>query len=267
MNHEDSFDALARRLSRGTVERRGAIKRLLGAALGLAVGQGWLAESAAKSKRKARKRRRKKRHGSPPPACTPDCGGKTCGGDGCGGSCGACGNGFTCSDNANGGTCRCPNTRACGSVCCSANQTCGSGVCRAGSGGNPDAEERAFLTLINNYRRDHGRASLALQNQLGDAAEMHSQDQAAHNFSSHTGSDGSDPGQRITRAGYDWSAWAENIYWNSGDGSARAAFDWWRNSPGHNEHMLSADYTEIGIGRARSATGTWYWTTDFGRPR
>ena len=37
-----------------------------------------------------------------PSACTPDCGGKTCGDDGCGGSCGTCAAGETCGA---GGTC------------------------------------------------------------------------------------------------------------------------------------------------------------------
>jgi uncharacterized protein YkwD len=118
--------------------------------------------------------------------------------------------------------------------------------------------------LINNHRAANSRNPLTLQHQLTAAAEDHSQDQANNNFSGHTGSDGSNPGQRITRAGYDWSAWGENVYWNSNDGSANAAFTWWRNSSGHNANMLSANFTEIGIGRARSSTGTWYWTTDFG---
>lgn len=124
------------------------------------------------------------------------------------------------------------------------------------------------MTLLNNYRAANGLASLALQNQLGRAAELHSQDQAANNFSSHTGSTGSSPEQRIAAAGYSASYTAENIYWNSGDGSASAAFNWWKESPGHNANMLSTNLTQFGIGRARSnTTGRWYWTTTFGRPR
>lgn len=120
--------------------------------------------------------------------------------------------------------------------------------------------------MINNHRAANGRAALAEQSQLTAAADRHSQDQATNNFSSHTGSDGSTIEQRITQSGYPWRAWGENIYWNSGDGAANAAFTWWRNSSGHNANMLNANFTEIGIARARSAsTGTWYWTTTFGR--
>lgn len=104
-----------------------------------------------------------------------------------------------------------------------------------------------------------------MQNQLGEAAELHSQDQAANNLPGHTGSDGSTPPQRITRAGYNWTAWGENVYWNSSNGSASVAFNWWQNSTDHNNNMLSTNFTEIGIGRAQSSsTGYWYWTTTFG---
>jgi uncharacterized protein YkwD len=129
----------------------------------------------------------------------------------------------------------------------------------------PDSEEQACLTLINNHRAANGRPALTMQNQLGEAAELHSQDMAANQFLGHTGSDGSNPGQRITRTGYDWTAWGENVYWNSGNGSASAAVDWWKNSAGHNANMLGTTFTEIGVGRAqRSANGSWYWTTTFG---
>lgn len=144
------------------------------------------------------------------------------------------------------------------------------------SGGNPapgnpgsgslDGEESQFLTLINTYRAQRGLGAFAHNLQLGQAATAHSQDLADHNRTGHTGSDGSGPQQRIERAGYDWSAWGENVFW--GDASAQGAFDWWKNSPDHNRNMLSASFTEIGIGRAYNAASTfdWYWTTDFGRP-
>jgi uncharacterized protein YkwD len=143
----------------------------------------------------------------------------------------------------------------------------GGGGGNNGGGGSysPDAEERAFLTLINNHRRANNRPALSLHDQLGVAAERHSQDQANRNRGGHDGSDGSKAGQRITRAGYDWRAWGENVFWSTPDGSAQAAFTWWKNSPGHNANMLTRNFTEIGIGRARSGSGWWYWTTTFGR--
>lgn len=190
--------------------------------------------------------------------CTPSCAGKNCGSNGCGGSCGTCTGGLVCSNPANGGTCQCPAV-TCGGNCCAGGQQCFGTACW------PDSEEMAFVTLINNHRAANGLSALTLQNQLGAAAELHSQDQATNSFSSHTGSDGSSPDQRITRAGYAYSWWGENIYW--GGGTASEAFTWWRNSPSHNANMLSSNFTQLGIGRARSSAGVWYWTTTFGRPR
>jgi uncharacterized protein YkwD len=135
----------------------------------------------------------------------------------------------------------------------------------SGAGDSLDAEERDCLDLINAHRAANGRSPLAAQGQLTAAADRHSQDMAANGFFSHTGSDGTDGGQRIRQAGYSWTAWGENISWHSGDASANAAFTGWRNSRPHNANMLDAGFTEIGIARVRSASsGRWYWTTTFG---
>ncbi|MGH2618223.1 MAG: CAP domain-containing protein, partial [Thermomicrobiales bacterium] len=131
-----------------------------------------------------------------------------------------------------------------------------------------DEEELAVLTLINDYRAANGLAPLTVQYQLNEAAAIHSQDQATGDsgFSTHTGSDGSDPVQRFERAGYaNWASWGENVAWEPSDGSASAAFVGWQNSGPHNAQMLSTDVTEIGIARAQSETGGWYWTTVFAR--
>jgi len=68
-------------------------------------------------------------------ACTPSCGGKTCGDDGCGGTCGTCGNGQTCSP---GGTCT--GGGACSHAICSTGgaltsscDSCAAQVCAADS--------------------------------------------------------------------------------------------------------------------------------------
>jgi uncharacterized protein YkwD len=134
-----------------------------------------------------------------------------------------------------------------------------------GGGCWPDAEELSFVTLINNHRSANGVPPLALQPQLGVAAELHSQDQAIHQVMSHTGSDGSSPGQRISRAGHAYSGWGENVY--AGSAAASVAFSRWRNSAGHNENMLNESFTQLGIGRARSSAGVWYWTSTLGCPR
>ncbi len=129
----------------------------------------------------------------------------------------------------------------------------------------PEAEELAFLTLINNYRKANGLGSLKLSRTLGAAADHHSRDMASKNYFSHTLANGRSWSTNIKDHGYTASGTiAENIA--AGQRSASATFDQWRNSSPHRKNMLSSSYTAIGIGRASKSTSTYryYWTTTFG---
>lgn len=130
----------------------------------------------------------------------------------------------------------------------------------------PPTVEEQVLALINAHRDDNGQAALTWNDQLGAAAQTHSDDMTANNFSSHTGSDGSTPLTRITNAGYPTPRyWGENIFQSApNDPSAQSAFDWWKNSDGHNANMLNPNYTDIGIGQATDDAGITRWTTNFG---
>jgi uncharacterized protein YkwD len=220
--------------AKGSTSRRGFVASIASAALGAALGFMPSAEDLAGKKRRRKRKKRRRGNGDDSSGAGPGSGGS---GSNNGGSGSPSPGGSTPTPgNPGGGT------------------------------GWPDSEEQAFLGLINAYRTQHGLGALAMQSQLGQAAEAHSQDLADHNRTGHTGSDGSNPQQRIERAGYDWSWWGENVFW--GSASAQVAFDWWKKSPDHNANMLNGNFTQIGIGRAYNAASTydWYWTTDFGRP-
>ena len=94
------------------------------------------------------------------------------------------------------------------------------------------------------------------------AAQAHSADWAAHGTMSHTGSDGSSPGDRLTRAGYLWSAYGENVAY--GYATAEQVMAGWMASPGHRANILTCSFKEIGVGFAQPGS---YWTQDFGTPR
>jgi uncharacterized protein YkwD len=64
------------------------------------------------------------------------------------------------------------------------------------------ALEAQALVLINQEREKVGVPSLALSEELANAARRHSHDMATNSFLSHFGSDGSDPDTRIKDAGY-----------------------------------------------------------------
>ncbi len=126
--------------------------------------------------------------------------------------------------------------------------------------------ESQVIALINNERANAGVAPLNGQSQLGNAARGHSQDMACNGFFSHTGSDGSTFAVRITRAGYSYSAAAENIAAGYGDPASVVAG--WMGSQGHKDNMLNPNYTEVGIGYVYVSGSPYgvYWTANFGRP-
>ncbi|MBX7101707.1 MAG: CAP domain-containing protein [Myxococcaceae bacterium] len=125
-----------------------------------------------------------------------------------------------------------------------------------------DTEEVAFLKLINDYRASKGLVKLRASVALTRAANAHSADMAATGKFQHNSSDGTDTFVRIAKyyacSGYK----AENIAMGASD--AQTVFTLWKNSAPHNTNMLGADYRVIGISRVPNASGTMYWTTDFG---
>ena len=101
---------------------------------------------------------------------------------------------------------------------------------------------------------------------LTRAALAHSRDMAAHDFFSHTGSDGSSPGERVTRAGYLWSEVGENIA--SGVSTPRQVVADWLASPYHCANIMTASFRQMGVAFAvnRDSRDVIYWTEDFGAP-
>lgn len=102
---------------------------------------------------------------------------------------------------------------------------------------------------------------------LTKAALNHSQDMSRNNFFSHTGSNGSSLGNRVTNAGYTWSSVAENIA--AGQRSLGSAIDGWIASPGHCVNMMSANVTQIGLGCSydQGADYKYYWTLVLAKPQ
>jgi uncharacterized protein YkwD len=128
------------------------------------------------------------------------------------------------------------------------------------------AKEQAILARINQERQAQGLPSLTLVSELTQSARRHSRDMADRNFTSHTGSDGSSPGERVAEAGYSGTYDGEIIAWGFG-GDAQWVVDAWMNSPPHRARILSSDATDFGAGYAYNPNSNWghYWTVNFGR--
>ena len=131
-------------------------------------------------------------------------------------------------------------------------------------------EAQAVVDLINDERVKAGCAPLQVNSKLVAAAQKHSEDMALNDFFSHTGSNGSSPGQRIAAEGYSYSTWGENIA--AGYTTAAGAVNGWMNSDGHRANILNCSYQETGVGYyyLENDTGNenWYryWTQVFASP-
>ncbi|MEU6423745.1 CAP domain-containing protein [Streptomyces spiralis] len=130
------------------------------------------------------------------------------------------------------------------------------------AGATASAATARVVQLVNAERAKVGCSPLTVNADLTKAAQAHSQDMAAHQNMSHTGSDGSSPGDRITRAGYTWSSYGENVAY--GYSTPEQVMSAWMSSPGHRENILNCGYKEIGVGLAQPGS---YWTQDFGTER
>jgi uncharacterized protein YkwD len=141
---------------------------------------------------------------------------------------------------------------------------------------DPAAVERRVLELVNAARaaaRRCGRerfepaAPLTRAAALNAAASLHSLDMAARGELSHDGADGSDSGERITRAGYAWQASGENVA--AGQRDAESVVAAWLDSPGHCATLMNARFTETGIAFALAPGNDppVFWTQVFATPR
>jgi uncharacterized protein YkwD len=127
------------------------------------------------------------------------------------------------------------------------------------------ASEQALQTEVNRLtnveRTKRGCGALKVNAQLTTAARGHSTWMATTGTFSHTGSAGSSFVARAKATGYGQPS-AENIAW--GFPSAASVVDGWMNSPGHRANILNCKSKSVGVGVVYSASGTPYYTQDFG---
>jgi uncharacterized protein YkwD len=123
------------------------------------------------------------------------------------------------------------------------------------------------VQLTNKERAAAGCPALAINAQLTQAGQGHSEDMAKNNYFSHTSQDGRSPWDRIEATGYNFRLAAENIA--MGYGTPADVVKGWMNSSGHRRNILNCSLTEIGVGYATHANSgnRPYWTQVFATPR
>jgi uncharacterized protein YkwD len=140
----------------------------------------------------------------------------------------------------------------------------------------PTAVERRVLDLVNAAREKSRRCGgerfdavppWKLSQTLTEVASLHALDMARHRSLDHRGSDGSQPGERVTRAGYAWRATGENIA--AGQPDAESVVASWLGSAGHCTNIMRPQYTEMGVAFVHVPTEEpdTYWTQVFAAPQ
>ncbi len=119
------------------------------------------------------------------------------------------------------------------------------------------------IRFTNEARKKNKLPPLKGNKLLMKAAQEHSVNMAKQQKLSHK-LDGKGPDNRILKAGYKYLVVGENI--SKGTYTAKQVVDGWLESKFHRSNILEKDFTEIGIGRAKSKDGNYYYTQVFATP-
>ncbi len=123
------------------------------------------------------------------------------------------------------------------------------------------AFQNEVVGLVNAERAKNGLSALTADADLMKTATLKSQDMAKNNYFDHTSPTYGSPFDLMTKYGVSSRAAGENIA--MGQTSPSQVMNAWMNSSGHRANILSASYTQIGVGVAQNSAGTYYWTQHF----
>lgn len=126
------------------------------------------------------------------------------------------------------------------------------------------AHEQQVVEIVNKERVNRGLAPLKYNAELSRVARFKSQDMIDKGYFSHQSPTYGSPFQMMEKFGLRFSAGGENIAY--GQRTAAEVMNTWMNSDGHRANILSKAYTHIGVGVAKKANGTLYWTQMFMKP-
>ena len=130
---------------------------------------------------------------------------------------------------------------------------------------NTASIERIAFDLINKKRVESGFRPLEWSDDVARIARQHSQDMAEFKYFGHRGLDDSMVSDRADRSGLKkWRAIGENIAFNRGyNDPVEVAVKLWLESPSHRQNLLKSDWSELAVGIAVAADGSYYFTQVF----
>jgi uncharacterized protein YkwD len=125
---------------------------------------------------------------------------------------------------------------------------------------------KEMLASVNAARKQAGLRPLKANALLDKAAQGHAEDMLARGYFAHKSPSGNTVRERARAAGYGWHLIGENIAF--GQTSVDEVMETWLNSPGHRKNILTAGFTELGVGLAMGLgpDGKYqvYWVQNFG---
>ena len=120
------------------------------------------------------------------------------------------------------------------------------------------AYEQVVVRLVNAERASYGLPALSIRADLCQYARVKSQDMHDSGYFSHTSPNYGSPFDMMKFFGITYSHAGENIA--MGYSTPEAVVSAWMNSEGHRANILSASYTELGVGYVADGS---YWTQWF----
>lgn len=118
--------------------------------------------------------------------------------------------------------------------------------------------EKEVVRLVNEIRVQNGLKELTYNWELSRVARYKSQDMKDNKYFSHTSPVYGTPFQMMKDFGITYRSAGENIA--RGQTSPQAVVNAWMNSSGHRANILSASFTQIGVGYVAEGN---YWTQMF----
>jgi uncharacterized protein YkwD len=136
-------------------------------------------------------------------------------------------------------------------------------LARAAESGDPGLArlEDAFYDVVNQVRAREGLIPLRRDASVDRVARAHSRDMVARGYFAHETPEGLTPPDRLARGGVTGISLAgENVgLTNRGDPN-REIVTGWLASPVHRQNLLAPMFNVTGVGVARAADGTFFYT-------
>lgn len=121
--------------------------------------------------------------------------------------------------------------------------------------------QKEVVRLVNVERSKRGLSELSFNTGLSNVATLKSQDMINKNYFDHTSPTYGSPFDMMKQFNISYRTAGENIA--MGQRTPAEVVNSWMNSSGHRANILNANFTDIGIGVAKSSNGTLYWTQMF----